>query len=78
MITHHELRDESNETVLAKLLEGQKLLTVYTTTTIRDAANRMIESDFQHVPVVSPSNPKKLLGWLTLNDIARQQNASDS
>ena len=78
VITHHELRDESNETVLAQLLEGQKLLTVNTTTTIRDAANRMIESDFQHVPVVSPSNPKKLLGWLTLNDIARQQNASDS
>ena len=76
--TLHELRQLPPETPLADLVTDQKLLTVTTSTTIRDAANRMIDADFQQVPVVSPSHPKRLLGWLTLNDIARQQNASES
>ena len=38
----------------------------------------MIAGDFRQLPVVSPSHPEKLLGWITLNDIARQQNAMGS
>ncbi|BCX48233.1 chloride channel protein [Haloferula helveola] len=75
VITRHELSDHPGDTPMSKLLEGQQLLTVTADTSIRDAANRMIARDFQQVPVVSAADPKKLLGWLTLNDIARQQNA---
>ncbi|MBK1834651.1 chloride channel protein [Roseibacillus ishigakijimensis] len=75
VVTHHELRDHPPETLLADLVAEQELLSVTTTTTIRDAAHRMIEHDYQQVPVVSPAKPEKLLGWLTANDIARQQNA---
>ncbi|MGJ8723130.1 MAG: chloride channel protein [Roseibacillus sp.] len=78
VITHHELREHPPQTPLLELITEQKLLTVTTSTTIRDAAHKMIDHDFQQVPVVSPANPKRLLGWLTLNDIARQQNASES
>ncbi|WP_411845175.1 chloride channel protein [Roseibacillus persicicus] len=75
VITHHELRENDPEVELSTLLAGQKLLSVTPATTIRDAAHRMIENDYQQVPVVSPADPEKLLGWLTANDIARQQNA---
>lgn len=78
VITHRELREHPTETRLGDLLHNQTLLSVATNTTIRDAAHRMIDHDIQQVPVVTPSNPRKLLGWLTLNDIARQQNASES
>ena len=77
VITHHELRENAPDLTVEQLLKGQEILSVGPTTTIRDAANRMIEYDYQQVPVVSPAQPDKLLGWLTLNDIARQQNASE-
>ena len=54
----------------------QVLLSVQPDTSIRDAANRMIANNYQQVPVVSATNSHKLLGLITLNDIARQQNAS--
>jgi CIC family chloride channel protein len=75
VITLHELRENPAETLLSDLLKEQTLVTVTTSTPIRDAARIMIEHDFQQVPVVSPAHPKRLLGWLTANDIARQQNA---
>lgn len=75
VITRHELTDHPAETPVGELVAEQQLLTVTSDTSIRDAANRMIARDFQQVPVVSAADPSKLIGWLTLNDIARQQNA---
>ncbi len=75
VITRHELTDHPAETPVAELVAEQQLLTVTGDTSIRDAANRMIARDFQQVPVVSAADSRKLIGWLTLNDIARQQNA---
>jgi CIC family chloride channel protein len=75
VITRHEVEENPSETLVGESLKEQKLLTVTSETSIRDAANRMIARDFQQVPVVSSGDSKKLLGWLTLNDIARQQNA---
>ena len=77
VITRHELEENDGEIKVAELMSDQKLLSVTTDTSIRDAANRMIARDFQQVPVVSPTDRKKLMGWLTLNDIARQQNAAE-
>ncbi len=75
MITHHELEEfEARETVAA-IIRNQKLLAVIPECSIHAAANLMIARNLQQVPVVSPLEPKKLLGLLTLNDIARQQNA---
>jgi CIC family chloride channel protein len=75
VVTRHEMRDHPGDRPVGELLDGQQLLTVTGETSIRDAANRMIARDFQQVPVVSAADPQKLIGWLTLNDIARQQNA---
>ena len=78
VLTRHELEENDPEKTVGELLEGQQLLSVTPDTSIRDAANRMIARDFQQVPVVSGTDPRKMLGWLTLNDIARQQNAAEN
>jgi len=75
VVTRHELGDNREADAVGELLEGQQLLTVTTDTSIRDAANRMIARDVQQVPVVGNADPSRMIGWLTLNDIARQQNA---
>lgn len=76
LITRHEVEEADDSVMIETLIEGQNLLAVQPDTSIRDAANRMIAKNFQQVPVVSVNNSKKLLGLITLNDIARQQNAS--
>ncbi len=75
VVTHHELEEFSNRDTIADVILGQDLLTVDPDCSIRDAANRMIARNLQQVPVVSPMDSGKMLGLLTLNDIARQQNA---
>ena len=77
VVTLYELLASSDEETIADLIRGQDTLTVELASPIRDAANRMISRNLQQVPVVSPLDPKKMLGWLTLNDIARQQNAAE-
>ncbi|WP_018968785.1 chloride channel protein [Rubritalea marina] len=77
IVTRHELEEADQELTLQHLIENQQLLVVQPDTSIRDAANMMIGKNFQQVPVVLATSPEKLLGLLTLNDIARQQNASE-
>ncbi|MGE9267790.1 MAG: chloride channel protein, partial [Verrucomicrobiales bacterium] len=75
VITLHELREHPPETKISELIGAQELLSFHPDTSIREAARAMIEHDYQQAPVVSKSSPTKLLGWITMNDIARQQNA---
>lgn len=77
VITLRELEAHRSEddTLVAEVIAGQDLLSVMPETSIHDAANRMAARNLQQVPVVSPDNPRRMLGWLTLNDITRQQNA---
>lgn len=76
ILTRHELEEADGSAMIGWLIEGQKLVTVPPECPIRDAANVMILNNYQQVPIVSQAHPKKLLGVITLNDIARQQNAS--
>ena len=78
MITHSEVEQFSGQETIASVISNQQLLTVTPDCSIRDAANLMIAKNLQQVPVVSPSNSRQMLGLLTLNDIARQQNAAES
>ncbi len=75
MITHFELEEFFDQETISAVISNQQLLTVTPDCSIRDAANLMIAKNLQQVPVVSPSNSRQMLGLLTLNDIARQQNA---
>ena len=62
------------ETPISELAD--EFLALGPDTSIRDAAQKMLASDRRQGLIVSELAPRKLLGYLTLNDIARQQNAS--
>lgn len=79
-ITHHELeenvRNEGDE-IIASILERRERKIVSTTpdSSIRDVANTLILQDVMQAPVVSRTEPTRLIGIITLHDIARAQNA---
>lgn len=77
VVTLHELEEYKNDDSkrICEIIAGQDLLAVFPDSSIHDAANKMVARNLRQVPVVSPDNPKKMLGWLTLNDITRQQNS---
>ena len=78
VVTREELDEHKGEegVRVCEIIADQDLLSVFPETSIHDAANKMVARNLRQVPVVSPDNPHKMLGWLTLNDIARQQNAA--
>lgn len=77
IIMHSELaelaRSAPNQP-LDEWAKKQKLVTITPDTSIRDAAQRLVLSDVEQAPVVGQTDARKLLGLLTLHDIARQQN----
>lgn len=77
IVSRSELENADESQTVADLVSKSEVHSVTIDSSIRDAAHRMIANDLQQVPVVSPAEPRKMLGWLTLNDIARQQNAAE-
>jgi len=78
MIMHHELEElvaAGNERPLREILAEQKIISIHPDDSIRDAANTLVIKDVLQAPIVSRKDPGKLLGIVTLHDIARQQNA---
>ncbi|MCB1063654.1 MAG: chloride channel protein [Verrucomicrobiae bacterium] len=78
MVMQHELEEEEangSDRTVGQMIADQKVRTITPDTVIRDAAMRMVKEDIRQLPVVSATDPNRLLGVLTLNDIARQQNA---
>ena len=77
VVTRQEIAGNIHSETVGAIIGDQEILFVNEDTPIRDAANLMIVRDFQQVPVVGRTDPGNLLGWLTMNDIARQQNAAE-
>lgn len=78
MIMHHELEEliaDGNTAPISDYLKDQKVINLYPDTSIRDAANTLVIKDVLQAPIVSRKEPTRLLGLVTLHDIARQQNA---
>jgi len=78
VFTHHEIRDAleaGREGTIGDEIEGRRVISVFPDESIRDVANTLVMEDVLQVPVVSRKDPRKLLGIVTLHDIARQQNA---
>ena len=44
---------------------------------IREVARILVVEDVMQAPVVSAADPRRILGIVTLHDIARQQNQID-
>ncbi|MGC9450793.1 MAG: chloride channel protein [Oceanipulchritudo sp.] len=80
MITHHEIEERARESAtlsIAEMIPGQRIITIFPETSIRDVANTLVMEDVLQAPVVSSKDKGKLMGIITLHDIARQQNAID-
>jgi CIC family chloride channel protein len=78
IITHHELEElkaAGNDQPVEAWLEGREIIGIYPDASIRDAANTLVVKDVLQAPIVSRKDKQKLLGIVTLHDIARQQNA---
>lgn len=81
VILHRELMAAAagpSDTPLATLLSGHKSTVIMPDTSIREAAHLMIAKSYGQLPVCGAHDPGKLLGWITLHDIARQQNAVET
>lgn len=79
MICHHEMIENVEHNIdapLGELVSRQKIISVTPDTSIRAAAALLIKEDVLQMPVVSEKDPNKLIGILTLHDIARQQNTA--
>lgn len=80
MVTHQELEAARRERPSAKVAAVQSkrsLVTVRPEDSIREVARILVVEDVLQVPVVTTQDPTRLLGVVTLHDIARQQNAID-
>jgi len=80
MVMRHEIEEwvgEGNTRTLGDLVEKQTVISVTSESPIREAARLMVRHDYQQLPVLSTKQKDRVLGILTLNDIARQQNAFD-
>lgn len=78
VVTHHEMEEKQRAQAartVGELVEGQHLISLNPETSIRDVAQILVLEDVMQAPVVSSSDPGKLMGIVTLHDIARQQNA---
>jgi CIC family chloride channel protein len=78
VITHHELQElqaAADPRSMQEWAEGHNIIEIHPDDSIRTAANTLVVRDVMQAPVVSRKNPRKLLGFVTLHDIARQQNA---
>lgn len=79
VITHHEMEEFSaggDNRPLSEILESRRIISLTPDTSIRAAAAKLIKEDVLQAPVVSEKDDKKLIGVLTLHDIARQQNTA--
>jgi len=78
MITHHEMKDlaaSESTCTIQDWCGTHTVIGVYPDDSIRDVANTLVIKDVLQAPVVSRKDKTKLLGIVTLHDIARQQNA---
>ncbi|WPJ95639.1 chloride channel protein [Coraliomargarita algicola] len=78
MITHHELEElqaAEDRRSIGEWVAGHSIIEIHPDDSIRDAANTLVIRDVMQAPVVSRKDTRKLLGIVTLHDIARQQNA---
>lgn len=65
------------EKKVSEILFTDSEIFVEPTLSISQTANVFVSQDALMLPIIKRTNPKKLIGIITLHDIARQQNASE-
>jgi len=80
MITHHEMQEhllEDADKPTSEIMSDREIISLRPESSIRDVAQILVVEDVMQAPVVSATDPQKILGIVTLHDIARQQNQID-
>lgn len=80
VITHHEMEQSAAvdaDRPVGDVLREHKLVTLIPENSIREVARVLVTEDVLQAPVVSSKDDRKVIGIITLHDIARQQNALD-
>jgi len=78
VVTHAELeriRETKSIAPITETMSKHSLVAISSETSIRDVARILVNEDVLQAPVVSPTDNTRILGIVTLHDIARQQNA---
>ncbi|MBO6103181.1 MAG: chloride channel protein, partial [Opitutales bacterium] len=70
-------RPENSDKKISEILRTGAADFIEPSKSISEAANIIIEKDALMLPLISNKNPERLIGIITLHDIARQQNASE-
>jgi len=78
ILNHSEMVSGPQDLELSGLVSEQEITMAHPDSSIREIANRMVARDLRLVPVVSQTEEGKLLGVVTLNDIARQRFAEEA
>jgi len=74
IITHHDIRDailENKYDLKVKDVRSRNLLLAYPNDTLDEAVSKMVQNNISHLPVVEPSDPGHLIGFITKGDIMR-------
>ena len=77
IVTANELRECDAEIEIIDIVADKEVIHVTPEFSIRSASLVMVEHDIQQLPIVSQVDETRLLGIITMNDIARQQNAAE-
>jgi CIC family chloride channel protein len=74
IITHHDIRNailEDKYDLKVKDVKSKSLVFAHPNDTLDDTINTMVERGVSHLPVVEPSDPTRLVGFITKGDILR-------
>ncbi len=77
LLTRDDLRGSMPDADIGSLVVGQQLVVAHPDTSIRDVGNRLVARSLHLVPIVSARDQGKLIGVVTLGDIARQNFAEE-
>jgi CIC family chloride channel protein len=74
IITHHDIHNailENKYDLKVKDVRSKNLLLAYPNDTLDDTVHKMVENNISHLPVVDPTNPSQLIGFITKGDIMK-------
>ena len=77
VVTANELKECAADIEIIDMVADKEVIYVTPEFSIRSASLIMVEHDIQQLPIVSQVDETRLLGIITMNDIARQQNAAE-
>ena len=81
MLTHSELallsKNNPDHPLKELIHDNQSFVFVYPESSVQFVARTLVDKEVLYAPVISRTDPERLLGMVTLHDITRQQYETD-